>query len=73
MKKLDLHGKRHDDVDRLVENFVFKEDFPHQIITGHSTKMNSIVVNTLERNGFIWSYTILGDFGSVTVKGKNKV
>lgn len=73
MKKLDLHGKRHDDVDRLVENFVFKEDFPHQIITGHSTKMNSIVVNTLERNGFIWSYTILGDYGSVTVKGKNKV
>ena len=73
MKKLDLHGKRHDDVDRLVENFVFKEDFPHQIITGHSTKMNSIVVNTLERKGFIWSYTILGDYGSVTVKGKNKV
>ena len=73
MKKLDLHGKRHDDVDRLVENFVFKEDFPHQIITGHSTKMNSIVVNTLERNGFIWSYTILGDYGSVTVKGKSKV
>ena len=73
MKKLDLHGKRHDDVDRLVENFVFKEDFPHQIITGHSTKMNSIVVNTLERNVFIWRYTILGDYGSVTVKGKNKV
>ena len=35
MKKLDLHGIRHDDVDRIVENFIFKEDFPHQIITGH--------------------------------------
>ena len=73
MKKLDLHGIRHDDVDRLVENFIFKEDFPHQIITGHSTKMNSIVVNVLERHSFIWGYTILGDYGSVTVKGKNKV
>ena len=52
MKKLDLHGIRHDDVDRLVENFIFKEDFPHQIITGHSTKMNSIVVNVLERHMF---------------------
>jgi hypothetical protein len=72
MKKLDLHGIRHDDVDRLVENFIFKEDFPHQIITGHSTKMNSIVVNTLEKHGFVWSYTILGDYGSVTVKGKNR-
>ena len=50
MKKLDLHGTRHDDVDRMVENFIFKEDFPHQIITGHSTKMNSIVVNVLERH-----------------------
>ena len=72
MKKLDLHGIRHDDVDRMVENFIFKEDFPHQIITGHSTKMNSIVVNTLEKHGFVWSYTILGDYGSVTVKGKNR-
>ena len=73
MKKLDLHGIRHDDVDRMVENFVFKEEFPHQIITGHSTKMNSIVINVLERHSFIWGYTILGDYGSVTVKGKNKV
>ena len=71
MKQLDLHGTRHNDVDRVVENFVFKEDFPHQIITGHSTKMNSIVVNTLNKHSFIWSYTILGDYGSVTVKGKN--
>ena len=73
MKQLDLHGIRHDDVDRMVENFVFKEEFPHQIITGHSTKMNSIVINVLERHSFLWSYTILGDYGSVTVKGKNKV
>jgi hypothetical protein len=34
--------------------------------------MNSIVVNTLEKHGFVWSYTILGDYGSVTVKGKNR-
>ena len=70
MKKLDLHGIRHDDVDRMVENFIFKEDFPHQIITGHSTKMNSIVIGVLERHNFEWKYTILGDYGSITVVGK---
>ena len=73
MKSLDLHNKKHDDVERLVENYSFLEDFPHQIITGHSTQMNSIVVNTLEKHGFIWSYTILGEYGSITVKGKNRV
>ena len=39
MITLDLHGKRHDDVDRIVENFVLLNDCPLKIITGNSQKM----------------------------------
>ena len=33
MKTLDLHGNKHNDVDRVVENFTLLEEFPHKIIT----------------------------------------
>ena len=38
MKKLDLHGVRHSEVDRLVENFVLLNNPPLEIITGHSDR-----------------------------------
>ena len=46
---LDLHGIRHDDVDRLVENFVLLEEPPLTIICGNSDKMIKLVKNVLER------------------------
>ena len=39
MKELDLHGFRHEEVDRIVENFVLLNDLPVRIITGNSNKM----------------------------------
>ena len=42
-KKLDLHGVRHHDVERLVENFVLLNEPPLEIICGNSDKMMSIV------------------------------
>jgi len=44
VKELDLHGIRHHDVDRIVENFVFNV-YPSQakIITGNSMRMKKIV------------------------------
>ena len=39
---LDLHGIRHDDVERLVENFVLLNEPPLTIITGNSDKMRDI-------------------------------
>ena len=39
IKQLDLHGKRHEEVDRLVENFVILNKTPMRIITGNSDKM----------------------------------
>ena len=46
---LDLHGIRHDDVDRLVENFVLLEEPPLTIICGNSDKMIELVRIVLDR------------------------
>ena len=46
-KILDLHGIRHAEVDRLVENFILLNEPPSTIITGNSQRMTEIVVNCL--------------------------
>tara|TARA_R110002073_G_C9042586_1_gene543106 strand:+ start:308 stop:508 length:201 start_codon:yes stop_codon:yes gene_type:complete len=46
-KTLDLHGVRHADVERLVENFVLLNEPPLTIITGNSQRMQEIVINKL--------------------------
>ena len=50
IKKLDLHGIKHEDVDRLVENFVLLNNPPIRIITGNSNQMRDIVVEVLSRH-----------------------
>ena len=50
MNKLDLHGIRHTDVDRLVENFVLLKEKPIRIITGNSDKMIELVKDVLNRH-----------------------
>ena len=66
--KLDLHGIRHDAVDRLVENFVLLNETPLNIITGNSTMMRELVVEVLEKHKFVYEnlisqsvITVLGD------------
>lgn len=56
---LDLHGIKHVDVDRIVENHIFLSEYPHDIITGRSIEMHNIVKNVLDRHGFKY---IIGDF-----------
>ena len=56
MMKLDLHGIRHEDVDRLVENFILLSDVPSKIVTGNSDRMKELVKNVIERHGFDWKY-----------------
>jgi len=43
LKELDLHGIKHEDVERLVENFVLLNKPPLAIITGNSDIMRDIV------------------------------
>ena len=54
MNKLDLHGVKHEDVDRIVENFVLMNELPMKIITGNSEKMTLLVLDVLNRNDFDW-------------------
>ena len=56
MFTLDLHGKRHEDVDRITENFILLSEVPAKIITGNSNKMKEIVTEVIERHGFDWKY-----------------
>ena len=49
METLDLHGIRHHDVDRLVENFIMMKEPPMRIITGNSDRMIELVVKVLDK------------------------
>ena len=50
MKTLDLHGVKHEDVDRIVENFVLLNKTPLTIITGNSDRMPELVLEVLYRH-----------------------
>jgi len=50
INQLDLHGIRHNEVDRLVENFVLLNTLPLRIITGNSNKMIELVIKVLDRH-----------------------
>ena len=50
IKQLDLHGIKHEEVDRLVENFVLLNEPPIRIITGNSNGMRDIVTEVLDRH-----------------------
>ena len=41
MDELDLHGVRHEEVERLLENFILLNEPPLKVITGNSTYMQS--------------------------------
>jgi hypothetical protein len=49
--KLDLHGVKHQDVDILVENFIYskQDNFPLIIICGNSVKMVNLVKKVIDR------------------------
>jgi len=56
MLTLDLHGTRHEEVDRIVENFILLSETPVKIITGNSNKMKELVTQVIERHDFDWKY-----------------
>jgi len=51
MNKLDLHGVRHEEVDRLVENFILMNqgELPLTIVCGNSGKMLNLVNAVVHR------------------------
>jgi hypothetical protein len=50
METLDLHGIRHHQVIRKVEEFVLRNDIPLRIITGNSLTMRSLVREVLDEH-----------------------
>ena len=65
--QLDLHGEKHVEVDRLVENYVFLTPYPHDIITGNSAEMHRIAKAVLDRHGFRY------EIGDINNKGYFRV
>ena len=63
--KLDLHGVKHEDVDRIVENFVFLNNSPLEIVTGNSPEMQGLVIEVLNRHKI--DYTRWVNFGIIKV------
>ena len=65
---LDLHGLKHDQVDRAVENFVLlnQDQIPLEIICGNSQKMINLVVSVLKRIGCENFERI--DYGTIMVR-----
>lgn len=53
MTKLDLHGVRHSEVERLVEDFILmnQKEFPLEIICGNSARMIEYVHSVTKRLG----------------------
>ena len=54
-KRLDLHGVKHEDVDRIVENFVLMNNPPLRIITGNSERMMELTLDVLSRHDIEWT------------------
>ena len=65
---LDLHGIKHDQVDRTVENFVLlnQDQIPLEIICGNSQRMIDLVLSVLEKIGCENFERI--DYGTIIVR-----
>tara|TARA_R100001377_G_scaffold84142_1_gene67040 strand:+ start:648 stop:905 length:258 start_codon:yes stop_codon:yes gene_type:complete len=68
--KLDLHGTRHEDVDRIVENFIILSTIPSKIITGNSNIMKELTIRVIKRHEYDWKYDI-PNYGCIIVMESN--
>ena len=65
---LDLHGINHDQVDRVVENFVLlnQDRIPLEIICGNSQVMVDLVISVLDRIGCETFERV--DYGTIMIR-----
>jgi hypothetical protein len=64
---LDLHGIRHHEVDRLVENFIFmnQDTVPLKIICGNSQKMIDLVLDVVKKHNI--ATTTMVQYGIIDI------
>ncbi len=67
MKTLDLHGIKHEGVVQQIHTFVYNNELPLRIITGKSTIMRKIVVDTVAQLGYHTHYERLVNEGSLII------
>jgi len=67
MQTLDLHGLYHEAVQRHVENFILMNETPLKIITGHSQRMEELVIAIVERHDFHFHHERLTNHGCLIV------
>lgn len=67
IKQLDLHGIRHNDIRRLVENFVLLNETPLKIICGSSMKMQDLVIKVLKEHKFKYNAADFLTYNTITV------
>lgn len=68
-RKLDLHGVKHADVERMVQNYIHLTPYPHDIITGNSAEMHRIVKAVLDEHEFIYEVGDINNKGYIRVLG----
>jgi len=67
MKTLDLHGIQHEGVVQRVHSFVYNNELPVRVVTGKSTVMREIVVDTVRQLGYYTHYERLINEGSLII------
>lgn len=67
MDTLDLHGIRHREVDRLVENFVLLRSLPVRIIVGNSARMRELTLAVIKRHDLQFHYENDFNLGSLVI------
>ena len=68
MKELDLHGVKHQQVHRIVEDFILTTSEPMlKIIVGNSNRMLELVRKVLCEYGFEYEYESWSNLGSIIV------
>ena len=72
MKTLDLHGTKHDYVERVVINFVLLNEVPLKIITGKSPRMIEIVHQILDKYNFSYHPENFINYGAYIIQNKTR-
>ena len=67
MPTLDLHGEKYEMVQQQVHSFVYNNEMPLRIITGKSSAMRKIVVDTVGLLGYHSHYERLINEGSLII------
>ena len=64
-KILDLHGIKHEEVERLLENFILLNNPPLKVITGNSDHMRYTLENFCSKHGV--TYERWANWGEYTI------